>query len=149
MEKFLYLILLLFVVTLVGCQNKTNQKNASGSSVPEAVSQAFQTKYPGENNPDWEVDSLGNYETHFKKKGRKYIADFRPDGIWVETESSINKKNLAKEVKNSLKEDYSCYKIIEVEDVAHATKGIFYEVEFKQKGKNKDVIFKEDGTIIE
>jgi hypothetical protein len=35
-----------------------------------------------------------------------------------------------------------------VERVDSAKKGVFYDVEFKQKGKNKDVEFREDGTII-
>jgi uncharacterized alpha/beta hydrolase family protein len=149
MKKYFYLVVVLFIVTALGCQHSAEKKKEKDSKTPEAVEQAFQKKYPGENDPDWELDSNGNYEAHFKKKGEKYRADFKPDGAWVETENSIKKKNLPEIIKNIIKKDYAEYEISEVEWVDHATKGIFYDVEFKQKGKNKDVMFTEDGTVIQ
>lgn len=146
MKKYFYVVFSLFVCTAVSCQNN-NEENKNNA--PESVSQAFQKKYPGENDPDWEVDAHGNYEAHFKKKGEKYRADFNPHGSWIETENSIKKKNLPKSIKEIIKKDYADYEITEVEHVDHATKGIFYDVEFKQKGKNKDVMFTEDGTILQ
>ncbi|MBE14843.1 MAG: PepSY-like domain-containing protein [Dokdonia sp.] len=115
---------------------------------PEAVKKTFQKKYPGENDPDWHTDSHGNYESHFKIDGIKYRADFHPNGAWIETETSIDKKDLPKAIQNVIKERYGDRKISEVEKVQSAAKGLFYDVEFKQKGKNMDVEFKEDGTII-
>lgn len=131
------------------CQNNSDKKDTTSSKTPDVVVLAFQKKYPEEKNPDWEIDAHGNYEAHFKKKGEKYRADFRPNGTWVETENSIKKKNLPRVIIAIIKKDYSQYEITEVEHVDHATKGVFYDVEFKQKGKNKDVMFKEDGTIIQ
>ena len=148
MNKYFYLLVSLFMITAGSCQNNEEKKKNKNNKAPEAVELAFQTKYPGENDPDWELDANGNYEAHFKKKGEKYRADFKPDGTWVETENSIKKKNLPEIIKNIIKKEYSDYEITEVEHVDHATKGIFYDVEFKQKGKNKDVMFTEDGTVI-
>ena len=38
--------------------------------------------------------------------------------------------------------------ITEVEKVEHHSKGTFYDAEFKQKAKNKDIEFNSDSTII-
>ncbi|UZO81132.1 PepSY-like domain-containing protein [Aquimarina sp. ERC-38] len=116
--------------------------------VPEAVQVAFEGKYPGENDPDWEVDAHGNYESHFKINGIKLRADFKPDGTWIETEQSIKKKELPKVVQKKIEELYSDEEITEIEKVDHYQKGVFYNIEFKQKGKNKDVEMTADGRFL-
>lgn len=60
----------------------------------------------------------------------------------------MKKKELPEVILEIIQRDYSDYEITEVEHVESATKGEFFDVEFKQKGKNKDVMFKPDGTII-
>ena len=115
---------------------------------PREVQIAFEKKYPGENDPDWHKDSNGNFESHFKKDGKSYRADFSPDGNWIETERSIKKDDLPKAVKNTIESSYKDWEITEIEEVEHFSKGKFYDVEFKQKGKNKDVEVNENGTII-
>ena len=115
---------------------------------PQAVQDAFEKKYPGENDPDWHKDSNGNFESHFKQDGESYRADFNPDGQWIETERSIKKDDLPKAVKNTIDKNYKELEITEIEEVYHHKKGKFYDVEFKQKGKNKDVEVDEKGRII-
>ncbi|TVZ27943.1 putative PepSY-like beta-lactamase-inhibitor [Gillisia sp. Hel_I_86] len=143
-----YLIPLSFLsIGIVSCQE--NKKDADKKSdVPEAVQTAFEKKYPGENDPDWKQDEHGYWESHFKKDGEKYRADFNADGSWVETENSIKDGELPEAIKNVITEKYSDREITEVERVDGAEKGIFYDVEFKQKGKNMDVEFREDGSVI-
>ena len=104
--------------------------------------------YPGEDDPDWHKDSNGNYESNFKIDGIKYRADYAPNGNWIETETSIDVKDLPKAIRDRIKSDYDSEEITEVEKVEHHSKGLFYDVEFKQKGKNLDVEFKANGDII-
>lgn len=137
------LFLALFLFIGLSCQQKVNSQEA-----PEAVQKTFEAKYPGENDPDWEKDSHGNYESHFKIDGIKYRADFRPNGQWIETETSIDKKDLPKAIRKIIETEFDDEEINEVEKVEHYSKGTFYDVEFKRKGKNKDVEFKADGTIL-
>ena len=134
--------LLLLVILFISCNNTVN------GQVPKTVKTAFKNKYPSEKNPNWEKDSHGNFEAHLKKDGKKYRADFSPKGNWIETELSINKENLPKAIKKVISSKFKDEDITEVEYVQSATKGIFYDVEFKQKGKNKDVEFRENGQII-
>lgn len=137
-------IIIVLLVTLFSfnCQNTVN------AQAPDAVKETFQNMYPGENDPDWEKDSNGNYESHFKIDGVKYRADFSPDGKWIETETSIDKDDLPKAIKEVIKSKYDDEEITEIEKVEHHSKGLFYDVEFKKDGKNKDVEFRANGEII-
>lgn len=141
MKTKLLSIVLLALVTL-GC------KDSASAQAPEAVKATFQKMYPGENDPDWHKDSNGNYESNFKIDGIKYRADYAPDGHWIETETSIDVKDLPQAIRDVIKSEFDSEEITEVEKVEHHSKGTFYDVEFKQKGKNKDVEFRANGTII-
>jgi hypothetical protein len=139
-KKLFTLVLLLCAVGLTSCQEV--------KPTPDVVTKAFQLKYTGQTASKWEVDSHGNFEAHFKEDGIKYRADFTPKGIWIETERSIDKKDLPKVIKEILKKDFDYSNISEVEKVEHHAKGLFYDVEFKQKGKNIDVEFDAAGNIL-
>jgi len=118
------------------------------SQVPEAVQATFEKMYPGEKDPDWHKDSHGNYESHFKIDGIKYRADFNADGSWIETETNVEKKDLPDAVKLVINEQFPNNVISEIEKVEHHKKGTFYDVEFKRKGKNKDVEITPEGVIL-
>jgi len=136
-------VLLVFMVSFLACQQVLTSQEA-----PQAVQDNFNKMYPGEDNPNWHVDAHGYYEAHFKKDGIKYRADYNEDGSWYETETSIKVKELPKAIRKVIEEQYAHLEISEVEKVQHHSKGLFYDVEFKRKGKNKDIEFKEDGTIL-
>lgn len=135
-------LILLAVIIAMSCNTSVK------AQAPEAVKKTFKKMYPGENDPDWHKDDHGYYEANFKIDGIKYRADYNADGTWVETETSIDENDLPKAIKKVIEDKFKDEKITEVEKVESATKGSFYDVEFKQKGKNKDVMFRADGTII-
>ena len=142
--KTSFLSLLLLTVTLfLNCKQPTKSQE-----VPEAVSLNFMKMYPGENDPGWHTDAHGYYEANFKQGGIKYRADYHKNGDWIETETSIKKKELPKAIRKVIKERFAHLEITEVEKVQSASKGLFYDVEFKRKGKNKDIEFREDGTVL-
>lgn len=118
------------------------------AQAPDAVKVTFKSMYPNEDDPDWHKDANGNFEANFKKKGIKFRADYAPNGNWIETETSIKKKDLPKTILEIIESEFDDEKITEIEKVEHHSKGVFYDVEFKRKGKNKDVEFNEAGKII-
>lgn len=142
--RYLFIIpLFLLASATLSCQNGKKK------DTPEAVKKTFKAMYPGENDPDWHVDAHGNYESHFKIKGVKYRADYAADGSWIETETNIKISELPKAIQDEIDHTYFLYAIAEIEKVKHHSKGTFYDVEFKQKGKNKDIEFRADGTVID
>ena len=148
MIKPLYIVLCLLAFSTVSCQGIDAKQKKDGIVVPRVVQKSFEKKYPYEKSPKWEIDDHGYYEAGFKDNGIKYRADFMPNGAWIETENSIKKKDLPKVIQDIIKVAYRHYEIAEIEHVSSAEKGIFYDVEFKQKGKNKDVEFDPSGRIL-
>ncbi|MEN8817486.1 MAG: PepSY-like domain-containing protein [Nonlabens sp.] len=132
----------LFTSLSASCQNKQAGK------VPDVVIAAFEAKYPGEHDPDFELDAHGYWEAHFKKDGEKYRADFYADGRWRETENSIKDKEIPKAIQKAIEKEFPDRKITEAEHVISATLGEFWDIEFKQKGKNMDVMYRKDGTKV-
>ena len=139
---------LLFFLFLSLCFFSCDEPKGDDDTVPEKVKEAFHKKYPDEKNEKWEIDRNDNWEAKFKEDGEHYKADFTPDGVWVETEASIKKKELPKSVERSIENQFKDYKIVEIEKTVHPTKGTFYDVEFKKNGKKFDIEFAEDGRII-
>jgi len=118
------------------------------AQAPDEVKIGFEKKYPGEKHSKWKVDRNGNFESHFKKDGKEYCADFTPQGEWIETERSIKKKELPELVRQKLKADYDDFEIVELEETRHHSKGLFYDVELKKDGKKQDVEFNVNGKIL-
>lgn len=142
MKAFIFLIIFTIISMSVSCQDSKKLK------VPQSVEANFMSKYPGENDPDWALDSNGFWEAHFKVDGEKYRADFQSNGLWLETENSIKDSELPEAIKEAIKRDYNDEIITEVERVQHHSKGLFYDVEFKKQGKNMDVEYRENGTVL-
>jgi hypothetical protein len=116
--------------------------------VPDIVKNAFAQKYPNEKKAKWNIDRNDNFEAKFKEGGETFKADFTPDGIWIETETSLKKKDLPQAVKKAIEEQYKDVKIVEIERTDHYQKGLFYDVEFKEDGKKFDIEFNAEGVII-
>ncbi len=149
MKVLLTVFALIMAVNTSSCQEKKHKKDKGDDNVPEVVVKAFKAKYPNEKVPEFKTDAHGYWEAHFKKKGEKYRADFNENGTWRETENSIKVSELPEPIQSKINSTYFLYTITEVEHVLSAKYGEFYDVEFKQKGKNKDIMFKKDGSIIE
>lgn len=137
-----YLIIMLLLGS-VSC------KDTEKIQVPQSVAATFLAKYPIEVDPEWKLDKNGLWEAHFKIDDSKYRADFLPNGLWVETELSIKKSDLPPAILTTIKQDFNSENIVEIEQVMHHGKGLFYDVEFQHKGKKKDVEFREDGSLVE
>ena len=114
----------------------------------EVAKAAFKKQYPEAEDVEWGKDDNDYYEASFKLAGKKYRADYSQQGEWIETESSIKFGDLPEAVKKTIRERYNKDDITEIEKVEHASRGLFYDVEFKRGGKNKDVEIRENGEVI-
>ena len=137
-----YLPALLLLLFLAACVEATED-----GPLPDKIIEEWKRRYPDADRiKDWEVDGNGYYEVRFKDDGQKLRADFTHYGQWIETEYSLDYKDLPKAVKEAIKEsEYDKDDIDEVEHTDHYRRGTFYDVEFEIDGKKIDVEFREDG----
>ena len=115
--------------------------------LPQKIKDEWKKRYPDADRiKDWEVDGNGYYEVRFKNDGDKLRADFTHYGQWIETEQTIDYKDLPKAIKEAIKGgEYDKDDIDEIERTDHYRKGLFYDVEFEIDGKKIDVEYRENG----
>ena len=126
----------------------TTSQALANEDPPEVVLEAFRTKYPEVTSPKWEIDSNGSWEASFRANDVKYRADFTPEGIWTETENNIDFNNLPNNVREAFLLKYKSEAFRDAEAVDSATRGVFYEIEVFTGTSKIDVIFDEDGQIL-
>lgn len=107
--------------------------------VSEEAEKAFAKKYPDIPVEDWEIDRNGFWEAKFQVDGKEHRADFTEEGLWIETERSIEYDDLPDKVKRAIKIEFGDDEISEIELVDHSSKGRFYDVEFSRPGENQDI----------
>ena len=79
----------LIVASTLAFYGCASEFDIASSDVPSAVTTAFQTKYPGAQAGEWEVEKEDGkliFEAEFKLDGKSKEAEFRPDGTFVKEE---------------------------------------------------------------
>ncbi len=103
------------------------------SDIPQAVEQAFKTKYPRVVSPIWNELDEGKYEVNFNSTKGKTICVFAADGTLLETHSSLNPENITPNIETYLKQNAKGAKVVEYYSVTKSDKKRYYKVVIKPK----------------
>ena len=150
-KNILFSLIILCSFSCADSQDKKSQQEseATSTSTPgQEAQENFKARYPQAENVEWGTDSNGYQEASFVFNGKKLRADFDKDGSWIETEESIKYEDLPSTVREIIEADYDKDDISEIEEVDHHSDGKFYDIEFKQKGKNQDIKITPGGEIL-
>ena len=134
MQKILFLSAILMAVT-TGMQAANYKGNP-----PEVVVAAFQQKFQGATDVDWEQEKSGDWEAEFEQNGEEISASFSAAGQWLETESEIEVAELPAAVRTAL----TGKKIKEAAKIIRANGMTVYEAEVKRK----TILFDDQGKIM-
>ncbi|MCB0649901.1 MAG: PepSY-like domain-containing protein [Saprospiraceae bacterium] len=116
-------------------------------NIPNAVKAAFAEKFPGATSIKWEKED-GEFEAEFKWQQSEYSANYSMDGKWMETEKSIDKKDLPEAVTATLADQFKDYKIKEANLLSNPEMEVAYEVELKSGLKTIEVLLDASGKVI-
>ena len=120
-------------------------QNLKTKDIPGIVKEKFNSNYSKAVHVKWTKEKSG-YETSFKNGKVDVSVNFDEKGNVVEIETGIILNALPIEVRESVAEDYSKYKITETAKIE--SKGITkYEVEVKGLKGKKDLIYDEHGVL--
>lgn len=144
MKRLLAQLFLAALASLVGFGSTLTPEE-----LPEEVIAAFRAKYPNAPVPKWELDTNGSYEARFEIDDVKYRADFTKEGVWLETENNIDFIDLPQNVRSAYVLKYSREDFRSAEAVDSPTKGRFYEIEIFTGTSKIDVMFDENGKILD
>ncbi|WP_318640179.1 PepSY domain-containing protein [Flavobacterium ardleyense] len=114
---------------------------------PKLVKEAFSHKFPTAKNVKWSQEKNQEWEAEFKMDKIKYSANFLENGMWKETEHSIEINKVPSEMQANLNKSYPGYSIEEAE-ISETKETVVYEFEIKKGKSNIEVAINMNGKII-
>ncbi|SDM48342.1 Putative beta-lactamase-inhibitor-like, PepSY-like [Catalinimonas alkaloidigena] len=122
--------------------------SAASTRVPDAVKQAFETKFPEATSVRWEQENPQEWEAEFKQHGEAYSANFSPEGQWLETEMELDPEALPDAIRRTLATQFGEYEVEEAEAVEQADGTRIFETELEHGETTLEVTFRPDGTVV-
>jgi len=143
MKSLLSLACFIFSFATIGRCQKVNEKD-----VPGAVKTAFTNKFPAASDVKWEKENKTELEATFKINNNDVSANFKLDGSWVETETTIPANQLPAAVTNTVNTKFPGAVYGRTEKIEKPNGKIFYEVNITMKGKKKELELNPDGVMV-
>ena len=134
------IVLFMTVSLFTGC--------AFGTDAPPAVKAAFDQKFAGATDIKWGKENKTEYEADFKWNGVVMSANFKEDGTWMETETTIAANDIPPAVVSAIKAKYPDATISGGEMKELPGKDLIYEVVVKGSKGKEELIVSADGTSI-
>ena len=141
MKSLLSLACFIFSFATIGCSQKITEKD-----LPAPVKTAFNNKFPGATDIKWRKESAKEYEAEFKLNNTNVSANFKTDGTWTETETTISSSELPAAVTNVVNTKYSGAVYGRTEKIEKPGAKILYEVNITVNGKKKELELNPDGS---
>ena len=115
--------------------------------VPDAVATAFKSKFPTATGVKWGKENAKEYEAEFNLNNTAVSANFKLDGSWVETETTIPSGELPAAVSSAINKKYPGAVYTRTEKIEKPGGKILYEANIKVNGKKKELELNADGSF--
>jgi hypothetical protein len=156
-QKSFMFVTIIFLFGAFVCLNTYADKNNKGRKVnlPAPVKAAVESLFPQAEIEEvkLEKEGLKVYEVEVEQAGREYEITVAPDGTIIEKEEEIDVKNLPEAIKTALAgaeiekaEREIEYYVITLTKLDNPR--VTYEVETEQDGKEIEIEFSADGTVL-
>lgn len=123
-------------------------EDMEGVEPPAAVAEAFQSGHASATDLSWSQESDGRYEASFTEGGEQMSVIYAADGTPGEVETEIALADLPPAVTAALARDYAGQTVSEAARIVKDGKTT-YEAEISENGAARDLVFQEDGTLVE
>ncbi|MCI0463991.1 MAG: PepSY-like domain-containing protein [Gemmataceae bacterium] len=155
------LVVVLAGLLLVGsgarAQDKKDKDKLDLDKIPKAVMDALKAKFPKAEIRKWTKEKEGDdivYDIEFSQAGRKYEADIKENGTYINYEKEIAAKDLPKAVRKAVDTRYPKATLKEVMEITavmgKAEKLEGYEIVLTTSDKREvEVTVAPDGKILE
>ena len=158
-RNYLVLTLVVLLVGVLACLNVYADKDEH-IKIPDKVMAAVNSKFPQADIEEVEMDveGISCYEIEVEKGDVEFTLTVTPDGTIIEQEQEIDIKDLPEAIRNYIKTALSG---AEIEEAKKETEyyeiilkkldkpKISYEIEMEKDGKEMEIEFSPDGTILE
>lgn len=138
---------LFVVLLLVAGQTLVNAQDIPQSEVPSVVLNAFQQKFSGAEDIEWE-NKGGLYKAEFEVGSRDHEVSIDKTGKIIRHKEDFPKKQLPQAIQQQLATEFKAYKLDDADRIEIDGK-IFYEVDLDGASGDREVLFTEDGKVQE
>jgi hypothetical protein len=136
----------LFLLFLLGAFTvNLHAQNAAAPTVPPAVLQAFQAKFPTVTGAKWETKK-DLYKASFKIEKRGHDAWFDKDGKITKHKEDFPKSELPQVIRQKLEADFKAYTIDDVDKIDENGE-TFYQVKLEGSPEDRKLLFTAGGEI--
>lgn len=143
--KKIHLFLLVFFITSAVYAQKEDVKE---SSVPEAIKNSFNKKYPDAKHRSWKTKN-GDYEVDFYFENKKHESKYTLDGTWQKTTRNINKKDLpAPVIESHNKSEFQSWMIDDIELVETPDYKILYYIKVVKARNVTELLYNPTGELM-
>ena len=138
-----------FLITFGALALGVFAQQLSADKVPASVRQSYQSKFEGVRKVEWKLKSDRNYEAEFRLHGVDIAAKFDPIGNWLETETTIPRSKLTRQVRAAISKEFKGYVIVETQKIERFDeKRILFEVHLANAKEILKTQFEVDGTLL-
>ncbi len=138
------LILTLFIIALTSTISFA--QTIAPESVPVAVKNKFNEKFPGAVMPQWKQEAPGFVEVSFTYEKKKHNATFAGFGDWVSTTQFIKPEELPAGITEYIAKEFLKGKINSA-GITETKTSKTYDIVVKQSGQSFDVVFDMEGNL--
>ncbi len=121
---------------------------AQATKTTAAAEKALKQKFPNAKEVKWDKEKKNEYEASFVVDGKKGSANFSGTGEWLETEMAIPQSAAPKAVIDGFNKAHAGAAITEVYQITSKEGKHYFEIEYSQKGKTKEVKLSADGKMM-
>ena len=142
-------VMLMSAIALFGFAGTTFAQDLRPNQVPSAIQQEFQKSFPEASDVEWEKE-MNHYDVEFEVGllGTDHEAWYDENGKLLRHEEEISKRDLPKEVTNTINKEFDGFRI---GDVTKITKGdqVNYTMELENRDEEWDVAIDANGKILQ
>lgn len=134
-------------VFLAGCKDDDNEK-PEGIQPPDIITQAFNAKYPGITQVEWNVAD-NYYVADFENDSTSVDAWFSDNGTWMMEEAELRVTLIPDDIQNAIQQGaYASWMVDDASIINRAGMGTVYKVEVKKNSQEVDLYYTEFGNLI-
>ncbi|MGG8497529.1 PepSY-like domain-containing protein [Tenacibaculum sp. TC6] len=141
MKKLNVLSFMAIALAITSCAQNKKKEN-----VPQEVTVSFNQKFPKAKKVEWAKENDKEWEAEFKMNGVAYAANFLNSGTWIETEYEIKEKEIPKNIKAILDQNFKDYDI-EASEISITVEGKSYEFKIEVEEQEFEAVIDPKGVL--
>ncbi len=121
---------------------------ASAQNAPDIVQKAFDERYPGASDVNWEKEIPRGWIAEFVWNSQNMKVNYTLNGIWVSSQTQIPQPEIPEQVYATINSFYPDWKIVLATKIESGNGDPLYKAAIQKEMQLQEIIVKSDGTLM-